>query len=144
MRHGTSLLSHGFESSVSCIRPYKVSKLSPSLRIAVTSMPNPENACKAHMYPAHASKISAPRNLTTKRLVITIPLPCQEISRRELRKGLERHGVSNLAEEEVLVLCDSIDPDRRGRVRISDVRDALSRGVVGMGIRCAGEVGRAT
>lgn len=52
----------------------------------------------------------------------------QEISRRELRKALERQGITTLREEEVLVLCDSLDPERRGRVHLSDVRDSLTRG----------------
>lgn len=55
----------------------------------------------------------------------------QEISRRELRKALERNGgVTTLREEEILVLCDSLDPKRRGTVHLSDVRDSLSRGLV--------------
>lgn len=53
-------------------------------------------------------------------------LGSQEISRRELRKALERQGVvASLREEEILLLCDSLDPDRRGRVRLTDVRDSL-------------------
>lgn len=53
----------------------------------------------------------------------------QEISRRELRRALERQGVaSTLREEEILVLCDSLDPGRRGRVRLVDVQDSLLRG----------------
>lgn len=55
----------------------------------------------------------------------------QEISRRELRRSLElQGGASKLREEEILVLCDSLDLDRRGRVHLSDVRDALTRGAV--------------
>ncbi|CAM9630579.1 unnamed protein product, partial [Ectocarpus sp. 4 AP-2014] len=55
----------------------------------------------------------------------------EEISRRELRRSLElQGGISKLREEEILVLCDSVDLDRRGRVHLSDVRDALNRGAV--------------
>lgn len=52
----------------------------------------------------------------------------QEISRRELRKALGRNGgVTTLREEEILVLCDSLDPERRDTVHLSDIRDSLSR-----------------
>lgn len=68
-------------------------------------------------------------------------LVSQEISRRELRKALERQGVTSLMEEEVLVLCDSLDPERRGRVRISDVRDSLDRGMGVAGRSSESEVG---
>ncbi|CAM9771974.1 unnamed protein product, partial [Ectocarpus sp. 6 AP-2014] len=55
----------------------------------------------------------------------------EEISRRELRRSLElQGGASKLREEEILVLCDSLDLDRRGRVHLSDVRGALTRGEV--------------
>ena len=67
-------------------------------------------------------------------------LVLQEISRRELRKALERQGVTSLMEEEVLVLCDSLDPERRGRVRLSDVRDSLYRGTLVAGRGSEGEV----
>lgn len=62
----------------------------------------------------------------------------QEISRQELRKALERQGITMLREEEVLVLCDSLDPERRGRVHVSDVRASLTRGVsiAGKGSGC--------
>lgn len=64
----------------------------------------------------------------------------QEISRRELRKALERQGVTSLMEEEFLVLCDSLDLERRGRVRLADVRDSLDRGMVVAGRSSEGEV----
>lgn len=67
-------------------------------------------------------------------------LVLQEISRRELRKALERQGVTSLMEEEVLVLCDSLDPERRGRVRLSDVRDSLDHALVIAGRGSEGEV----
>eukprot|EP00752_Nemacystus_decipiens_P007715 g6898.t1 len=63
----------------------------------------------------------------------------KEISRRELRKALERQGVTSLMEEEVLLLCDSLDPARRGRVRLSDVRDSLYRGMIVAGRGSDGE-----
>lgn len=66
--------------------------------------------------------------------------PRQEISRRDLRKALERQGVSTLREAEVLVLCDSIDPERRGRMRLSDVRRSLCCGMVSAGLSSEGEV----
>lgn len=87
---------------------------------------------------------------TTKRLVRTSSLDyfdvlasvVQEVSRRELRKALERQGVaSSLREEEILVLCDSLDPDRRGRVRLTDVRDSLLRGTGVAGQSSEFEVG---
>lgn len=52
----------------------------------------------------------------------------QEVSRRELRKAFERHGVSIMGEREVVALCDSIDPERRGRLHLSDIEDSLNRG----------------
>lgn len=67
-------------------------------------------------------------------------LVLQEISRRELRKALERQGVTSLMEEEVLVLCDSLDPERGGRVRLSDVQDSLYRGMLVAGRSSEGEV----
>lgn len=46
-----------------------------------------------------------------------------------MRRSLElQGGASKLREEEILVLCDSLDLDRRGRVHLSDVRDSLTRG----------------
>lgn len=61
----------------------------------------------------------------------------QDASRRDLRKTFERQGVSVPNEGDFMVLCDSIDHERRGRVRISDVRDKLERG---MGVGYASEV----
>lgn len=70
----------------------------------------------------------------------SLRLVLQEISRRELRKALERQGVTSLTEAEVLVLCDSLDPERRGRVRLSDVRDSLDRGMLVAGRSSEDEV----
>lgn len=69
---------------------------------------------------------------------MSLSVASQEISRRELRKALERQGVTMLREEEVLVLCDSLDPERRGRVHLSDVRESLARGAgfAGVGSEC--------
>ena len=63
----------------------------------------------------------------------------QDISRRELRKALERHGVPARSERELLVLCDSVDPDRIGRVHLSDIRDKLERGVSATGVSSSRE-----
>lgn len=64
----------------------------------------------------------------------------QEISRRDLRKAIERRCCSAIGESELLVLCDSLDPDRRGRVRLSEVeallrRNGRDRGTAARGVR---------
>lgn len=54
--------------------------------------------------------------------------------------ALEQQGVLGLGEDEILALCDSIDPERCGRVRLSDISDSLGRGMMNTGSRSAGEV----
>lgn len=73
------------------------------------------------------------------------PFYVQDASRRDLRKTFERQGVSAPNEGDFLVLCDSIDPERQGRVRISDVRGKLELGMaVGSEVGSDREVGQGT
>lgn len=50
----------------------------------------------------------------------------KEVSRRELRKAIERQcGSATFRETELLVLCDSLDAGHRGRISLSDIKDSL-------------------